>query len=406
MSEDANKSKKVHAAKDGDVLVTGNPQITEKEIYQDRKIIIQQLDAAYLTLIETMQPFQKKWDAGPKMALAEAVWEGAAAGASGWGEDFAEMFEAKTWQNLGNKVKDAAGTAYDTAGVYAISAKNDIKKSVNEAVKNIDTADEKLFNWAWWETQFHEQTKSAEAQFEALKRDAKSTTKTAVKAAQQAKKIYIHRDAILNLPNLIVQGDPVPVENFIDTVLADIDPELAKAIKNDKDFYMVIELIRDHDSILSYLSYATLSFEAVPPNFYAYLAGKGGAYLMIEVILLIITALLTAGAAAVARVTALVARIAASSTRVAGAIKKIEHSKQAFDAFTRFIEDYCNAANRLHELGGKLCQARSKGVRIKGSTKTTIEAKKKTIKRDKKCACCGSTAHTTPRGRIGVIKYV
>ncbi|WP_432721156.1 hypothetical protein R0381_002669 [Jeongeupia wiesaeckerbachi] len=393
------------APKDGSVTIEAKPTVTEKEIFDDRQLIIQRLDAAYLNLVDTMAPFQRKWDADPISALADATWSGASAGVSGWGEDFAEMFEKKTWVALGDKISDAAGSVYDTAGVYAIRMQNDLTARANKAAGVIENADKTLMNWAWWQANYDEAAQSAQAKLAAVQSTVNQTVKTATEAAEKARKIYAHREAILNLPTLIAKGDPKPIQSFVDTVLMDIDPELAKDIKNDPNFYVVLEIIADHDSVLSYLGYASLTFEAVPPNFYAYLAAKGGAYLMIEVILLVVTALLTVGAAAAARITALAARIAASSAKVAGVAKKIERAMEAFNAFTRSIEDFSDAANQLHRLGDKLRQARQRGLRVKGNTRSTITARREAIKRDKKCRICGSSKHTTPRGHIGTVVY-
>lgn len=185
----------------------------------------------------------------------------------------------------------------------------------------------------------------------------------------------------------------------------DIDPELANEIKNDPNFAVVLELIADHDSALTYLSYASLMLEAIPPNFYAYAAGKGGAYLMVEVVMLTVTALLSAGGAAAARITMLVARFASTSVKAVTAGSRIEKAKAAISAFIRVLEDLSDAANRLHDLGAKLLNARSRGLSITGGTKATLVAKKEGIKRDSKCRLCGSTAHTTPRSRQGTVQY-
>lgn len=57
------------------------------------------------------------------------------------------------------------------------------------------------------------------------------------------------------------------MQAFVDTVLMDIDPELAKAIKESGKFHIVLELIADHDSILNYVSYLGLMIEAVHRTF-------------------------------------------------------------------------------------------------------------------------------------------
>jgi hypothetical protein len=168
---------------------------------------------------------------------------------------------------------------------------------------------------------------------------------------------------------------------------------------------MVLELIADHDSILGYLAYVGLMIEAIPPNFYGYAAAKGGVYLLIELVLLLVTVLLSAGAAAAARVASLVARLAASSAKLANAARKIERAREALDALIRVIEDFCPAATDLRLLGDKLRRARQRGVVLRGNTKTTVAARKQAIKRDRKCQLCGSSQHTTPRHRLGSVKY-
>lgn len=397
------ESKHLLASQDGAVTVSTEPDVSEKEINDDREVIVQRLHATYLNLTEAMTPYQEKWDAGWKSALAEAVWDGGAAGFSEWGDDFADYFKKETWVELGDKIEKAAGTAYDTAAEYAANFYKDAVERVNKAAKQLEEAPdtgEVLRNWAW---QVVDEAVVQPANN--LKQTVTTTINSVSEAAATAKKIYSHRNEILELPNLIAAGDPKPIQNFVDTVLMDIDPAFAKAIKEDPNFPVMLEIIADHESALAYLTYAGLAFEAVPPNFYAYAAGKGGAYLLVEVVLLIITALLSAGTAAAARIASLAARIAMSSTKVAKVVKKAQQIMKAFDAFIDLLHDFSRAVDELHALGGKLLRARTRGLRVKGGTKTTIAAKREAIKRDKKCRICGSTKHTTPHGRLGTVKY-
>jgi hypothetical protein len=399
--------------KDGDVVATAYPTVTEKEINDDRELVIQRLDAAYMQLTDSMQPYQRQWDADPATALWESAKEGAASGASGWGEDLAEMFTEKMWTELGSKVKNIAGSALDGAADYSQKVYNDIVERTTQAAKSagevFDHPDKTVKNWAWWQSgleQLSEEAKRAiQARIDAEKHAIQSAMDSAGKTLTKAQKIYKHRDAILGLPELLVRGDPKPVQAFVDTVLMDIDPELAKEIRNDPNFYVVLEIIADHDSILSYLSYVGLMMEAIPPNFYGYLAAKGGVYVICEVLLLLVTALLSAGAAAGARVTMLVARLAASSAKVSRAARKIEKAIEALNAFIRAVEDFVDAAKDLRVLGEKLRSARQRNLVLRGNTKSTISAKKKSIRRDRKCRLCGSPQHTTPRHRLGTIEY-
>lgn len=402
MAEETN-SKHVLVPQDGSATVSAQADVTEKEINDDRDLIIQRLDAAYGELSEAMKPFQEKWDAGWESALAEAIRDGSAAGISEWGDDFAEIFEKKTWSDLGDKIEKAAGSAYDATAEYAANVYEGMRKRTSDAAQELAASEaplETLQNWAW---------KAYDDNVARPVIDAVETSKKTVVAISEgavtALKIYSYRDKITELPERMVAGDVNWVENFVDTVLKDIDPEMAKAIKQSEGWPIVIEIIQDHESILSYLAYAGLMFETVPPNFYAYVASKGSAYLIVEVILLVITALLSAGTATAARLTTLAARIATSSSKVAAVAKKIHNIQRSFDAFVRTLEDFAHAADELHALGDKLRRARVRGLRVSGGTKTTVAAKRQLIKRDRKCRICGSTKHTTPHGRPGTVKY-
>jgi hypothetical protein len=396
-------SKHILVPKDGPVVVTAHPTVTEKEINDDRDIIILRLDAAYQNLNEAMAPFQKQWQAGWAAALTEATWDGASAGVSAWGDDFGDCFKKETWTALGDKIEKLAGTSYDTAAQYAAGRYKDVVDRINKRGQQLQAAPdagEVLRNWAWqaFDDTVVEPTNR-------LTRQIKGAVNSASETAVMAQKIYAHRNEILELPNLIAASDRIGVQNFVTSTLMDIDPELAKSIREDPNFPVVLEIIDDHESALAYLAYASLAFEAVPPNFYAYAAGKGGAYLLVEVVLLVITALLSAGTVAAARIATLAARIALSGSKVAKVAKKVEEINKAFDAFVRLLNDFSRVSDQLHGLGEKLLRARTRDLRLTGNTKTTISAKREAIKREKKCLICGSTKHTTPHHPLGTVEY-
>lgn len=403
---DNHKPTRVQAPTDGAVLVTTIPDVTEQEIFEERESIAQRLHASYLNLQDHMAEFQQQWDDNPTLAFINSAREGWNAGGAEWLKDQAELFEKETWINLGNKIGATAGNAYDRLATYSKQRYEDLQQEIN---KHIEHPEDTLYNWTWWQTTITAEgeriAREHVAQINSTAQTIKDASQSVLNTAEKAQKIYKHRDAIINLPALIANGDPKPIQAFVDNELMDIDPELAKAIKTDPNFAVVLEIIADHDSALTYLSYMSLMFEAVPPNFYAYSAGKGGAYLMIEVILLVVTALLSAGTAAAARITMLVARLAATSAKIVTAGAKIKKAQAAIRAFIRIVEDLSDAADNLQSLGAKLMKARSKGLKTKGSTKTTLTAKKESIKREKKCRLCGSTTHSTPRTRQGTVQY-
>jgi hypothetical protein len=398
--------KRLSVPKDGTAMITAETDITEKEIVQDRERIIKNLHAAYLTLSDEMAPFQEQWDANPTKAFLDAAAEGALQGGEAWLHDQGELFEKKTWVELGGKIEHFADNCYDRFATYSKKQYKDMEREVNKHVANPEAT---LYNWAWWQKAIGDQvTETVRNQTTRLESAGKQVTDTihAVEhAVETARKIYKHRDAIMNLPVLIAAGAAAPIQRFVEVELMDIDKELATAIRYDPNFAVVLEIIADNESALTYLAYVGLMIEAIPPNFYAYIAGKGAAYVVIEVVLLVVTALLSAGAAAAARIAALIARLAASSAKLAGVAKKVRRAKAAVESFIRALEDLNNAVNDLHGLGAKLVKARRKGLKVPGNTKSQLVAKKEGIRRDKRCRCCGSTVHTTPRMRRGTVVY-
>ncbi|MEO9384014.1 hypothetical protein [Chromobacterium phragmitis] len=397
----ADKTTKVNLHKDGNVTISGNSRITEKEVEETRNAIIRDLDAVYHRIVKKMEPFQQAWASGPKLALAEAVYDGAKAGVSGWGEDFADFFKAETWQNMGHGVKNAAGDTWDLLSSNAIKTGKSIKESINGAIKDSD----QLLNWSWYNHKYADMQNAIDAQVNAVIANAKSTVKTAEKDIEKAKKLYKYRQEILALPGAIAAGNPEPVQKFVETSLMDIDPELAKSIRYSPEFHQAIALLQDKDAGPAYITYAMLCYEAIPPNFYAYLATRGGSYLAIDLITTLILAFFTAGAALEARISLLIARIAASSKKVSKVIKAVEHAQAAFDAIISMIQDFFNIGKRLREYTKKLVASRNRSVAAKGGSKTEIAIKHKIHTRSKKCQCCGSTSHHTPHHGKGVIVY-
>ena len=400
---------KVPTPKDGAVTVVAGTSATEEEIAEDGEEIVQRLHAAYLNLLDGMEEFQKHWDENPKLAFLDATYEGAKAGGGEWLSSMGDLFHVDTWKTVGGKVSDFAGQTYDRAATYSTESYEALRKSFDEGKKLADNPDDTIKNWAWWQAVIEDKEvdmrRYAEQRIDEVNKKIDDAVATVIDSVDKANKIYAHRDEILNLPNLIAGGDARGVQHFIDTALMDIDPELAKSIKESGEFHIALELIADHDSALNYMSYLSLMIEAVPPNFYGYMSVKYGVQLLLEVILSLVLAFLTGGAGVAARLTALSARLMATSAKVASIARRIKRAKEAIEAMVRVIEDFMDAASDLHALGRKLVGARARGVKLKGKTKETLSVKKELIKRDHRCRLCGSSAHTTPRGRLGRVTY-
>lgn len=396
-------------SKDGNVLVVVGTSYTEEEIAEDGERIVQRLHGAYLDLLDHMEEFQAQWDESPTRAFVDAAYEGVKAGGGDWVASVGDLFKAETWKEVGSKVGDFAGKTYDRAAIYSAEQYAALEASFKHGEKLVDDADNTLKNWAWWQTVIEDKAvdmgRYAERSIHTVVQTVSDAKATVIDSVAKANKLYAHRQEILNLPNLITEGDARGVQNFIDTALVDIDPELAKSIKESDEFHIALELIADHDSALNYMSYLSLMIEAVPPNFYGYVSVKYGVQLLLEVILSVVLAFFTVGAGIAARLTALGARLLATSAKATSVVRRIKKAKEAIEAFVRVIEDFMDAATDLHRLGRKLTGVRARGVTLKGKTKETLSAKKQAIKRDHRCRLCGSSEHTTPRGRLGMVVY-
>lgn len=387
----------------------------EQEISTTRKNIEARLNKAYLELLQNMSEFQKQWDDYGVASIAISEGEGLYAGASEWIEDQSDLFKAQTWKDLGNQISDAAGNTWDTAVNYSKSQYEQMRKQVAAANQWIDKNDENLFNWSWWSQNLDEAVDQASGKavrmVDDIKKDIAQAQQLLNSSIATSEKVYKHRNAILNFHKDIASGDIARIEQFIDTVLMDIDPALAKEIKNNPEWSAVLELIADHDSILVYLSYISLFLEAVPPNFYAYIASKGGAYVILEAIVLIICTLLTEGAATAGRLAMLSARLSAGAAKVGKVGQKIKKGLQAIKAFTNMLDEFVEAAQDLRGLGKKLRKARTGGRKFKGKPGSTVEAKKKHETRVPKCQTCGKQKDKTKkpsgaRRKKGIVEYV
>lgn len=407
MSAQVPTPQRVLLPKSGGVLITVEPSITEREIVEEREIIILGLHSAYLNLVDSMAEFQQQWDKNPVLAFHNSALEGFSQGGAAWLRDQAELFEKKTWIDLGKKIQGMAGTARDTLEGHAVKQFNSLEARFEKHAKNPEAT---VLNWAWWQAMIKaeadEYIREEKAKFTAVKDGVEDFAHSVLTTAETAKKIYQYRDSILNLPTLIAQGKPRPIQAFVEKELMDIDRDLARAIRYHPNFALILEIIEDNDSVLTYLSYIGLMFEAIPPNFYAYVAGKGGAYLMIEVILLVVSALLSAGTAAATRIGMLIARFTMVGAKTVTVGASIKRGQLAVDGFTHVLESLSTATDKLHTFSAKLVKARAKPLAARGNSKTTITAKKESIRRDTKCRICGSTAHVTPKKYpLGNVEY-
>lgn len=402
----SSETKRFPAPVDGAVLVITMPLVTEREIHDERKAIVALLHSAYTQLNEDMAEFQQAWDADPVQAFFDAASQGVDQGSAEWIADQAVYFDRKTWSDLATRLELATSTSLDRFATYSKGLYRELEKEVN---KTLAAPSDTLASYAWWrKTVLQPVGEHLQAQGRHINDIRQSVQAGAEELAADAAKvarIFKHREAILGLPNLISTGRPDLVQKFVENELMDIDAAFATKIRTDPRFAVVLELIADHDTALSYISYIGLMLEAVPPNFYAYIGGKGAAYLIIEVILLLVSAVLSAGAAAAARIGALVVRLTAASVKLAVQGKRLRRAKAAVDSFIARLRELMRVVEELESLGMKLVKARTQNLVVRGSTRSTLKAKKDNIKREQRCRVCDSKDHPTPRVSLGEVVY-
>lgn len=410
---DDKKSTEIPLPKDGNVDIIAEPTVTEKEIAEDLNWITVHLDAMYWPLTDAMKPFQEEWDrcgdswVAKAMLLKKAKDEGSQEGAAEWFKDLGDLFDGESWEKVGTWIGDATSAAADRISEYA----KEQKKKVEEL---LEKPGETVFNWTWWAKQAFEAANSANNAANSVVDSAKSTVKavqgavdTVSEASKTAAKTWKHREAIAKLPEILASGESKKLQEFVDTVLMDIDPKMAEEISKSPDFHAVLELVDDPEGVLTYLEYASLMLEAIPPNFYAYVGGKAGTYIAMEILLMVALALL-GGVGVAARVVALTARLTSTAKKVANvalASQKIARAVKAIEALTAAITRLAQVAGDLRTLGHKLPFARRRNVRKSVAAKNTAHVNRKGQKRERRCALCHSTKHDTPPHRRGNVHY-
>ncbi|MFT5085270.1 MAG: hypothetical protein ACI9Y1_003328 [Lentisphaeria bacterium] len=399
----------VEPEEDGKVVVTieAKPNI-EKDIQDAKDGIVELLDGAYASTVEDMKGFTEIWDEYGWLSIALSFDNGQKEGAEAWLEDQASLFDKDTWVALGDKVGELTSSTLDYAADYASDTYDNVVERANDLSEWAEDNEENLSNWNWWSTQLEELASDASDEILAVRDSVEEQINDAVEYIGETKetleKVYKYRNEIMKLPEYIASGDARKVQWFVDNILVNIDAELAQEIKENPNFGIALELIAEHDAALVYMAYSQLFLEAVPPNFYAFVVGKGSSYLALEVVMFIALAFLSAGTGAAARLAAIAGRLASGGAKAAGAAKKIKNAQKALDAFVKTLEDFSKAGDKLMDLG-KLLKGRA-GTGNIVRTKNTVAMKKKQVKRDRRCRICHKDDHRTPRKvKDGVIEY-
>lgn len=366
------------------VVVPGDSGITEREIATDREFVEGYLDNIYGETQVFMKPYLDEWGTSNLQhasALAKAGREAAADGAGEWAKDLGDMFTLEFLENTFDMVGDAASYAYDVSVAY-----------VSRLIELIDKGELDDVVWA-----------KAKQAYNGAVEYATDAMEGAEKIYEKGKVYYKHRDDIIDLVKKLATGDLNGIIDFIENILPKIDPDTAKSIKNSNAYKYGLAIITDNETVLTFLTYASLILESIPPNYYVYAAGVGATYLLIEIVLNIVLAIFTSGAATAARLAAISARLAMAGAKIT---KTVSKCKQAINFFIGLLKKLTKVFEDLQRLGKKLLTKRGHQTRVRGADKTTLAARQRNEKRQPKCKICGSGGHRTPWTKNrGTIKY-
>ncbi len=368
----------------GQVNFVITSEFTEAEIKSLKASIRSELAPKITTLIQSMKPYQEAWDKSPTLSFLSSLKKGTDQAKDGFVESIGDMFSLDTWKELGSDISNLAGKARSAAEeqagemiIAALKTYQDIDRNGlgDWAVKEAEEARENILK----------DIDDLEKAFEKSKEDLKDF-------ANDSKVIFKNRKQILNLPSMILEGKVNDVENFLDTVVKEVAPDIYKEIKDSEQWQSTIELIYDGEAIGLPLYYLSEMMSAVPPNFYAEKFSYVGATLVIEVALFIVLALL-GGAGAAARLATLIARInslASKSKKGASALKAYVSMLKAFEKVIATIKKSAKKMTASRRLKTK-----------NGATAGTITSTRKVKKKPKKC-----NIKNHKKVKKGTIKYI
>lgn len=371
-------------------------EAAEPEIEELREAIEAGLDGAYRALREKMRPYQEQWDRYGYLSIPLAQAQGLAESGQEWLEGLTDVFTIEYWSEVGEGLSNAFSSTLgllEEAGAGAARLGERIWENRGN-----------LIDGSWWTQQAEDVVSGAQQSAEELRAALVEGADALGRSAEAAAKVYEHREAIMQLPNDIVAGRVDKIEEFIDTALQDIDPEMAEQLRYDQGWQANIELLHDGEAAATVMVYLNLFLTAAPPNFWSHAQGRIGFYIMIEIVLLII-GLLLGGAGAAARVAVISARIARMTATAGRAGQMADRALDAARAAARMLDALKDAIRDVDRLKDKLLRARRRSV-SRGRTNSTLRHRRDNEERDGRCRVCGNRGHNTPIPRRGEVDYI
>ncbi|MEY4562316.1 MAG: hypothetical protein RLZZ618_1593 [Pseudomonadota bacterium] len=304
-----------------------------KQISDERDTMIHRLDVIRLISEDTMLPLAARWAGDPAQACLDGAKAVALRVVSG-GQTPTPLAAADHVALLTQ--------ARDIETLRLLEATIDLERPPQDD--------------AWWQSQIDRVRRSGQASAlpsESHRRAALQAAFVTGLQAQQLERNSHHLASLMQLPKLMVEGTPDEQAVWIDTVLAEIDPETAAELRASADRRALLN--DDHEALLNVASYLALTVEVIPAAFYAHVAGLGGAMLMGEFVRLVMCAHLGSSRA--------YAQLGTLHEHVLPQAKAWAHDPLMAEAVTKFaenIDQFATCAVELDELGALLEQERSR----------------------------------------------
>jgi len=302
-------------------------------IRDDRRIMIQRLDVIRLLSEDTMLPLAARWATDPAQACldgAKAVARRVVAGAESPVPFVAADHVALLTQ------------AREIETQRLLEATTDLERPPQDD--------------AWWQSQIDRVRRSGQASAqpsESHRRAAQLAAFVTGLPTLQLERSGHHLASLMQLPKLMVEGTPEEQAAWIDTVLAEIDPETAAELRATADRRALLN--DDHEALISVASYFMLMIEVIPAAFYIHVAGLGGAMLMGEAVRLVMCAHLGSNRAH--------KQLRALSEHLASQAGSWSADPELFEAFIQFaknLDQLATCASELDELADLLEQERAR----------------------------------------------
>lgn len=349
------------------------------EAKEQREGIVLRLHSAFLRLADALQPFRELWQGGGAAAYQAAAECGWNPPHAKWLRAKRSVFDAELWGGVSGAMREAA-----VPGDGAQSTEAD--------------------EWVWWKEPLGGLPAITGIQLVpgGLPDAPHDFTDGATGGgANFAARLHEHRAEVFGLHALITKSDRQGIDDFLDHVLPVIRPKFAREVHASHNRQLIDELLAEHDSMLTWLAYMEMVFEAVPPALYAHLAGPGGATLMLELRLMLPLALLCTGPA-----------IEDAIDELAGKLQcfvEDDEDPAPLDAavleFADMLTEFMRAAKEVHELEELLSEARIEELEFPFPARSDLRTRKAAIRSDKSCRACGSLEHRGHGVRMGTVAY-